>query len=98
MLFGKSNRILGLDIGSSEVKALELQAAGDGYAVTGFAASKVKTPDEVKFAIKEVYRQGGFKTKRVVTSVSGRSVIVRYVTMLQMNREDLQSAIRYEAD
>ncbi len=98
-MFGKSNRILGLDIGSSEVKAVELQAAGgDGYSITGFASSKVKSPDEVKFAIKEVYRAGGFKTKRVVTSVSGRSVIVRYVTMLQMGREDLQSAIRYEAD
>jgi len=96
--FGKSNRILGLDIGSSEVKAIELQATGDGFAITGFASSKVKTPDEVKFAIKEVYRAGGFKTKRVVTSVSGRSVIVRYVTMLQMGKEDLQSAIRYEAD
>ena len=97
-MFGKSNRILGLDIGSSEVKALEMQAAGDSFAITGFASSKVKTPDEIKFAIKEVYRAGGFKTKRVVTSVSGRSVIVRYVTMLQMSKDDLQSAIRFEAD
>ncbi|HVY62141.1 MAG TPA: hypothetical protein VHF22_10840, partial [Planctomycetota bacterium] len=73
-MFGKSNRILGLDIGSSEVKAIELQGSGGAFEVTGFASSKVKTPDEVKFAIKEVYRAGGFKTKRVVTSVSGRSV------------------------
>lgn len=97
-LFGKSNRLVGLDIGSSEVKAVELQPSGDGFEITGFASSKIKTPDEVKFAVKEVFRAGGFKTKRVVTSVSGRSVIVRYVTMLQMNREDLQNAIRYEAD
>ncbi len=97
-MLGQKNRILGLDIGSSEVKALELQKAGDGYAITGYASSKVNSPDEVKLAIKEIIRKGGFKTKRVVTSVSGRSVIVRYVTMLQMSREDLQSAIRYEAD
>ncbi len=98
MLFGKQNRVLGLDIGSSEVKALELLGGSDGLSVSGYAATKVNSPDEVKFAIKEVLRKGGFKTKRVVTSVSGRSVIVRYVTMLQMSREDLQSAIRYEAD
>jgi type IV pilus assembly protein PilM len=97
-MFGKQNRVLGLDIGSSEVKAVELTKGGDGYAITGFASSKVNSPDEVKFAIKEVIRKGGFRTKRVVTSVSGRSVIVRYVTMLQMSRVDLQSAIRYEAD
>jgi len=98
-MFGKTNRIVGLDIGSSEVKAVELQSSGgDGCAVTGFASSKVKGPDEIKFAIKEAFRAGGFKTKRVVTSVSGRSVIVRYVTMPQMDRDSLQSAIRYEAD
>jgi len=98
MLFGKQKRILGLDIGSSEVKAIELTRGGDGLSISAYAATKVNSPDEVKFAIKEVLRKGGFKTKRVVTSVSGRSVIVRYVTMLQMSREDLQSAIRYEAD
>jgi type IV pilus assembly protein PilM len=95
---GAKNRILGLDIGSSEVKALELNKSGDGWAVTGYASSRVNSPDEVKLAIKEILRKGGFKTKRVVTSVSGRSVIVRYVTMLQMSKADLASAIRYEAD
>jgi type IV pilus assembly protein PilM len=98
MFFAKQNRVVGLDIGSSEVKAIELVGGGDGLSIAAFAATKVNSPDEVKFAIKEVLRKGGFRTKRVVTSVSGRSVIVRYVTMLQMSREDLQSAIRYEAD
>lgn len=99
MVFGKSNRLVGLDIGSSEVKAIELtRTGGDALTVTAFASSPVHSPEETKFAIKEVFREGGFSTRRVVTSVSGRSVIVRYVTMLQMNRQDLQSAIRYEAD
>ncbi len=99
MFFGKKNRVVGLDIGSSEVKALELfDGGGEGFAVTGYCSSKVNSPDEVKFAIREVIRKGGFKTKKVVTSVSGRSVIVRYVTMLQMSKEDLNQAIRYEAD
>ncbi|MFC1706380.1 type IV pilus assembly protein PilM [Planctomycetota bacterium] len=98
-MFGKQNRLLGLDIGSSEIKAIEFQrGSGDALSITAFAASPVNAPEETKFAIKEVIRSGGFGTRRVVTSVSGRSVIVRYVTMLQMSRQDLQSAIRYEAD
>lgn len=98
-MFGNQNRLLGLDIGSSEVKAIEFQRGGSGgLTITAFASAAVHSPEELKFAIKEVVRTGGFSTRRVVTSVSGRSVIVRYVTMLQMNSQDLQSAIRYEAD
>jgi type IV pilus assembly protein PilM len=99
MVFGRQNRLLGLDLGSNEVKVVELQrTGGEGLAITAFATSPVQSPEEMKFAVKEALRSGGFSTRRVVTSVSGRSVIVRYVTMLQMSMQDLQSAIRYEAD
>ncbi|MHC4828973.1 MAG: type IV pilus assembly protein PilM, partial [Planctomycetota bacterium] len=98
MIFGKQSRLVGLDIGSSEVKAVELQRHGDDLMITGFASSPVHSPEETRYAVKEVFREGGFATRRVVTSVSGRSVIVRYVTMVQMSRQDLDSAIRYEAD
>ncbi|GIW72884.1 MAG: pilus assembly protein PilM [Planctomycetota bacterium] len=98
-MFGKQNRVVGLDIGSSEVKALEMQrVGGDGYAITGFASSRIHTPEETRLAVKEVFRSGGFRTRRVVTAVSGRSVIVRYVNMPQMPQEQLRSAVRYEAD
>jgi type IV pilus assembly protein PilM len=97
-MFGKQNRVVGLDIGSSEVKAVEMQKVGDGYAVTGFASSRVNSPDETRLAVRDVFKAGGFRTKRVVSAVSGRSVIVRYVTMPQMPQEQLRSAVRYEAD
>jgi type IV pilus assembly protein PilM len=97
-MFGKKNRILGLDIGSSEVKGIELSETGGKFFIAGFSSAKVHSPDETRFAIREVLRKGRYKTKRVVTSVSGRSVIVRYVTMPKMSKEELQSAIRFEAD
>ncbi len=97
-LFGKHNRVVGLDIGSSEVKALEMQKVGDRYAITGFASTRIRSPEETRPAIQEVIKAGGFRTRRVVTAVSGRSVIVRYVNMPQMSPEQLRSAVRYEAD
>lgn len=98
-MFGRQNRLVGLDIGSSEVKAVELQlGGGTALEITAFASSPIGSPEEARYAVKDVFRQGEFSTRRVVTSVSGRSVIVRYVTMLQMGPQDLQAAIRYEAD
>ena len=94
----KKKSILGLDIGTSWVKAVELFDTGGNFQLTGFSMAKVQSQEDVRGAVREALRKGGFKTKRVVTAVSGRSVIVRYVSMPQMSDEDLQSAIRFEAD
>jgi type IV pilus assembly protein PilM len=97
-MFGKRRRAIALDIGSSEIKALEVEDTRTGIAVTGFAAISIGNQDETIYAIKQILRHGNFKTKNCITSVSGRSVIVRYVNMNQMPKEDLKQAIRFEAD
>jgi type IV pilus assembly protein PilM len=43
---GKNKVIVGLDIGSSAVKAVELKAAGKGYRVTAFGSEPVP-PDSI---------------------------------------------------
>lgn len=97
-MFGKRKRIIALDIGSSEIKALEVEEARTGIAVTGFAATPIGNSDETIYAIKQLVKHGNFKTKHCVTAVSGRSVIVRYVNMAKMPAEELKQAIRFEAD
>ena len=49
-------------------------------------------------AIAELFQECRFKTKKVVTAVSGKSVIVRYINMVKMTNENLRNAIRFEAD
>ncbi|MGE0713169.1 MAG: type IV pilus assembly protein PilM [Planctomycetota bacterium] len=98
-MFGRGKRVLALDIGSSEIKALEVGESGSGIALYNSACTKIGNQNETIYAIKEILRRHNFKaTKRCVTSVSGRSVIVRYVTMAQMPEQDLRHAIRFEAD
>ncbi|RME04962.1 MAG: type IV pilus assembly protein PilM [Planctomycetota bacterium] len=97
-MFGKKNSLLGLDIGSQEIKGIELQKDGDNLIVTGFASCKLTSQNDQKYAIKEVLRKGNFRTKLVASSVSGRSVIVRYINMIRMSKEDLKSSIKFEAD
>lgn len=97
-MWGKRKRAIALDIGSSEIKALEVENTRQGLAVTGFAVTSVGSQDETIYGIKQILRHSNFKTKNVITAVSGRSVIVRYVNMSQMPVEDLRQAIRFEAD
>src|SRR5262249_35328109 len=97
-MLGKKKSLVGLDIGSSEVKAVELTEFGDQLMITGFGRAKIPSKDGLKNAIAEALRHSGIKTKRVATAVSGRSVIVRYINMVPMSDDELKSALRFEAD
>lgn len=97
-MISRSQRILGLDIGSHSVKAVELTKAGDKFAVTGYGQSEIAATGTLKDAIMAVLREGHFKSKQVVSSVSGRSVIVRYINTPFMKPEDLKASMRFEAD
>jgi type IV pilus assembly protein PilM len=98
MVMAKKKTLLGLDIGSSTVKAIELTDVGGIFYITGYAQKPLESKEALVDTIKAVVEEGGFKSKRVATAVSGRSVIVRYVNMMKMADEELRSAIRYEAD
>src|SRR5204862_5842891 len=98
-MFGKSRSIVGLDIGTSAVKAVELTDSGGKLEVTGFGQIEVATDDATAkaSAVSELMREGGFRTRRVVTSLSGKMVIVRYLTMVKMTDDELKNAIAFEA-
>jgi type IV pilus assembly protein PilM len=97
-MFGKSRSILGLDIGSNTIKAIELSQEGERFVITGYGQMEIPSEETQRDVIREVLATYGLRAKRVVTAVSGRSVIVRYVSMLKMTDEDLQNAIKFEAD
>jgi type IV pilus assembly protein PilM len=97
-LFGRKKSLLGLDIGSSSVKAVELTRVGQSVVITGMGKSEVESPEAVGEAINTALREGGIKTKRACTSVSGRSVIHRQVPMMTIPDAELKQAMEYEAD
>ena len=97
MLKGRKSTV-GLDIGGSCIKALEITRDKYDYIITGYGQIDVQNEAERGDAIRELFSQCKFRTKKVVTAVSGKSVIVRYINMAQMSDENLESAIRFEAD
>ncbi len=107
MLF-RSKSIIGLDIGSSSVKAVELETSGSGFRLKSFGFAEL--PPEaivqgsfmnapaISNAIAEACASGGFRSKDVATSVSGHSVIVKRISLPQQSSEELEETIRWEAE
>lgn len=98
-MFKRKNTVLGLDIGSSSIKLIEMTAQGDEYLITGYGHIERPADDaDLSEALNELIQTSGIKSKRVVTSVSGREVIVRYISMPPVEDEDLDNSVRFEAD
>ena len=105
---GKSKEVVGLDIGSSAVKAVELRSAGKGFKVTAFGVEPVP-PDSivdgaivdgaaVSEAIKRLFENKAFKTKEVAASLSGNAVIVKKISLPVMTEQELSESIHWEAE
>jgi type IV pilus assembly protein PilM len=108
VLLRKSRPIVGLDIGSSAVKAVELRASGDTYRVVGFGVEPIP-PDSivdgaiidgvaVAEAIRRLFTQHAFKTKEVAASLSGHAVIVKKITLPLMTEQEVAESIYWEAE
>jgi type IV pilus assembly protein PilM len=106
--FGKSKAVVGLDIGSSAVKAVELRPTGKGYKVSALAIEPVP-PDAivdgaimdggaVAAAIKRIFDSKTFRTKNVAASLSGNAVIVKKISLPLMTASELAESIQWEAE
>jgi type IV pilus assembly protein PilM len=107
-VFRRAKALVGLDIGSSAVKAVELKAAGKGYKVSAFGSENVP-PDSivdgaiidggaVADAIRRLFDGRAIKTKQVVASLSGNAVIVKKITLPVMTEAELADSIYWEAE
>jgi type IV pilus assembly protein PilM len=104
----RAKSLVGLDIGSSAVKAVELKPSGKGYKVTAFG-SEVVPPDSivegaiidggaVADAIRRLFESGKISTKEVAASLSGNAVIVKKITLPVMTEAELGESIYWEAE
>jgi len=96
--FGKRRCVIGLDIGSSAVKAVEYTDYGDRLVITAYNQKPLESKEAAAEIVRECIIDGNFHTKDVITSVSGRGVVVRFVNMMKMTQEELERAVQFEAD
>jgi len=100
--------LVGLDIGSSSVKAVELQGKPGALSLVnlGFQGLQPDTVvdgqimelNDVSGVISTVFSSHQFKTDRVAAGVSGSSVIVKNIIVPQMTREELEESIDWHAE
>jgi type IV pilus assembly protein PilM len=107
-VFGRSKSLVGLDIGSSAVKAIELKPAGKSYRVTAYGSEPVP-PDSivdgaiidgaaVVDAIRRVFESRNIKNREVAASLSGNAVIVKKISLPTMTEAELSESIYWEAE
>jgi type IV pilus assembly protein PilM len=101
---------VGLDIGSSSVKAVELSRRGRGkeFELTHLGVASMPAEAIVQGAflnssaivegIREAIEKAKIRTKNVAAAVSGHSVIVKKVSLPAMTRDELDEQIRWEAE
>ncbi len=110
MVFGAAFRppMVGLDIGSSAVKAVVLRRGRGGWALQ--AAGEAPLPDgslqdgaaaeptAVSEAVSQLLDSLGVRRARVAAALAGHSVIVKRLSLPTMSQAELNEAIPWEAE
>jgi len=108
-LFGSAPPpLVGIDIGSSSVKLIQLSTTGSSYRVEAFAVEPVPEgavsegviaePEQIADAIKKAMQRGGFKAKNCAMAVTGSAVITKIINLpADLSEDDIEGQIEVEA-
>lgn len=98
---------IGLDVGTKAVRIAEVRYGGGKPSLTRFGRAllpagavehgEVQDPEAVGSAISMLWKELGLKGRGVHVGVANRHCVVRVVELPVMSREDLETAIRFQA-
>ena len=107
MLFRKNKTLLGLNIGSGYIKMVELKDSGSVYTLSNFGMAALPADAIVDGTIMDttaivnaIVNLAGnlkIKKKRICTSISGHSVIIKKITLPLMDENTIEETIHQEA-
>ncbi len=107
MFFGKKN-VVGLDIGSSSIKMIELRCRGHTYYLDRFGMSlipeglvsggEITDPVVLSGLIASLHKELGIKSKSVCVGMFGGSVIVKKIFIPRTDKKLLGEQIQWEAE
>jgi type IV pilus assembly protein PilM len=108
MFFRGKKEIIGIDIGSSSVKLVQLREVKGRYHLVNLGIQSlpaeaivdnaIMDSNSVVEAIRSLIDGHKIKIKNVATSISGHSVIIRKISLPIMTEEELESSIHWEAE
>lgn len=109
MFFSKSKNLVGLDIGSSAVKLVELKEKKAGsyellkiglepLSPEAIVDGSIMDSSMVVDTIQRLNAAQGVKNSNYATSLSGHSVIIKKISLPAMSNEELAESIQWEAE
>jgi type IV pilus assembly protein PilM len=97
---------VGLDIGSTAVRAAEMSIGSDLPTVLRAAQvalpagavelGEVRQPEIVSEALKELWSRGGFKSREVLLGVGNQRIVVREVTLPFLPAKELKESLGFQ--
>lgn len=107
-MFAPKRQLLGLDIGSSAIKLVQLKESRGRYILQKFGMKELEPEvivdgtvmDEgrVVAAIKELVEETGTKLTQAAVSISGHAVIIKKITLPAMPDEELETQVKLAAE
>lgn len=88
---------IGIDIGTSMIKVVELARVNNGFEVRQFKVQPFE-PSTASETLKKTLDELRITDQTLMTSVSGKGTLIRYVDMPRMSIEELRKAIAYDLD
>lgn len=108
MIFAKKKDLVGIDVGSSAVKLVQLRESRGTYQLLSLGYeplppeaivdNAIMDASSVVETVRSLVEQHKVKTKNVATSISGHSVIIRKIQLPIMGAEELENSIQFEAE
>ena len=106
-IFSGQKKLVGLDIGSSSLKLAEIISSSRGHFLNRFLQiplpkgiiidGVLADSNALSLKIKELFQHSGCRRKGIVASLAGNSVIIKKVTLDQINETELRDLIHDEA-
>ena len=104
-----AERTVGLDIGTSAIRAVELTVDGaaapvlEAYGQVGLPPGtivdgEIRDRAQVVSALERLWREGGFSERQVRVGVAGLRAITREVDMPPLPPDELDEAVRFQAN
>lgn len=107
-MFASKKDIVGIDIGSSSVKLVRLRESRGNYQLANIGVmpldpevivdNMIMDSAAIVGVVDNLISEQKIKTKRVATSISGHSVIIRKILLPIMTEDELEASIQWEAE
>jgi type IV pilus assembly protein PilM len=108
MYLYKKKELIGIDIGATSIKLIQLKETKSGYELVKIG--KAFLPAEAKFdnslrdipaiaeTVRSLIKQLNVKVRHAACSISGNSVIIRKISFPVMSVDELEEQIQWEAE